>query len=399
MNIQQAYQAISQEQVPYYRKYTYDKPLIMSIETYEKTKLLGKVLNKAILYFVEHYSDYQDIMPLDERTMQILSICEKYPFRTGMYRTDFVIDQNSRLKIIEMTTRQPLNGYFISGFTSQIGEQESNQLGIKEMINDYPRFLQYLQDDFFKSKKVRIIKGNERLGDFKTYCKLFSLADDIDYKVIDLENIFEERVDLYDAMIIEELNFPEIKALPDDLIEQLTAGGIHNDFRNILLVHDKRFFEVLTESRFMEAALTQEEQHLLKEFTIPSYSIYTHPEIFANAYISKDDWIIKPYNCGKSEGVKAGCVTSKEEWESQFKSDSIGNMILQPMVRQRKFHGTIGDEGRDDYIVGTLLYFNDEYYGPGIYRASSYIVTNIIDDRKVAQVVAVRDNSFADITI
>lgn len=43
MNIQQAYQAISQEQVPYYRKYTYDKPLIMSIETYEKTKLLGKV--------------------------------------------------------------------------------------------------------------------------------------------------------------------------------------------------------------------------------------------------------------------------------------------------------------------------------------------------------------------
>ena len=142
MNLQQAYQAISQEQVPYYRKYTYDKPLIMSIETYEKTKLLGKVLNKAIRYFVDHYLDCQDIMPLDERTMQILSICEKYPFRTGMYRTDFVIDQNNRLKIIEMTTRQPLNGYFISGFTSQIGEQESNQLGIKGMINDYPRFLQ-----------------------------------------------------------------------------------------------------------------------------------------------------------------------------------------------------------------------------------------------------------------
>jgi hypothetical protein len=37
-----------------------------------------------------------------------------------------------------------------------------------------------------------------------------------------------------------------------------------------------------------------------------------------------------------------------------------------------------------DYVVGTLLCFDNRFLGPGICRASSFPVTNQGDDRKVS---------------
>lgn len=399
MNIKQAYTEILKDLIPYYKQYTYDRPIIMSLNTYNKTKQLGVILKKAICYYVSHYMDYQEIIPLDKRVLEILSICSKYPFSIGTYRTDFIVDENNRLKIIEMTTRQPLNAYFLSGITAQIGLQQANQYNINA-IDEFSGLIDYYQNDFFSSKKIRVIKGYDRLGDFKTYSHLFELSEGIDFKVIELDHLADEIGDLKGARVIEELNFSEIKSLPNHLIEKLTEARVHNDFRNILLIHDKRFFQLLTTPRFLKSALSDVECDLLSEFTIPSYSFNTHPELFKEAMHNKEAWIIKPINCGKSEGVKAGSVTSQEDWELSFHDEVVGNMVLQPMIQQRKFRGTIGEEIRNDYVAGTLLYFNNEFYGPGIYRASSFVVTNIKDDRKVAQIVADGTyTEFKDVTI
>lgn len=400
MNFKQAYTEILKDLIPYFRKYTYDRPIIMSLDTYHKTKQLGVILNKAICHLVSHYMDYQDIMPLDKRVLEILSICSKYPFSVGTYRTDFLIDENNQLKIIEMTTRQPLNGYFLSGVSAQIGFQQACQYHIHNATDEFSGLIDYFQNDFFGSKKIRVIKGYDRLGDIKIYSRLFELTDEIDFKVIELDHLADEIEDLKGARVIEELNFSEIKSLPNHLIEKLTEARVHNDFRNIFLIHDKRFFQLLTTPRFLNSALSGVECDLLSEFTIPSYSFNTHPEVFKEAMHNKEAWIIKPISFGKSEGVKAGSVTSQEDWELSFHDDVVKNMVLQPMIPQRKFRGTIGEEIRDDYVAGTLLYFNNEYYGPGIYRASSFVVTNVKDDRKVAQVVADGTNTeFMDVTI
>ena len=173
----------------------------------------------------------------------------------------------------------------------------------------------------------------------------------------------------------------------------MTAIKIHNDFRNLFLIHDKRFFYILTNPDFIERALTKEEADILNAFTIPSYIYPLHKEYFTDAYGNKDKYIIKHILYGKSEAVYAGCVTKEEDWKKIFDTENLEHMVLQPMLDQKKYIGKIGQEERNDFIAGTYLYFNEEYFGPGIYRASSFVVTNQGDDRKCAQIVAEVDEN------
>ncbi len=387
VDIKKTYTEFCQTKVPYFRQYTHDLPLIMTFETYSKTKELGRILNKAIHHLVENYLRFSGVMQLSDRDLQILEICNKYPFRIGTYRTDFVIDTDNRIKIIEATTRLPLNGYINFVFSSRIGEELTQDLGLNTVKQETDHFLDFLQNDFLQKGKVTVIKGNERMGDFKLYSELFPTAG-IDFNVIDISDLKTNDTRLENALVIEELSLGEIRNLPNTLIEELTAAGIFNDFRNLLLVHNKRFFELITDSDFLSQALTKEEQASLSEFTIPTYTLQNHPDKFEVAKLNKEAWILKPCSFGKSEGITAGCVTPAEEWEELLNSENLHDWVLQPMIPQRKFKGTIGDEIRDDYVAGTFLFFDDHYFGPGIYRASSHVVTNVKDDRKLAQVVA-----------
>ncbi|MGL4852433.1 MAG: hypothetical protein ACRC3Z_07295 [Phocaeicola sp.] len=381
-----AYSKLSKELVPYYRKYTHDKPMVMSYKTYNRTERLGKILNKAITYLAMNYLDWLDYIALSKRDLEILRISSNYPFRVGSYRTDFLIMPDSQLKIIEMTTRFPLNGYIISGFPFQIGMEMATELKLSGIKDTYSPFLAYLSRDFAPTGKVTVVKGNDRMGDFKTYSSLF--VDCFDFNVIELSELDAKKELLKNATVIEELNLDEIRALPNDLIDELCKNGVFNDFRNLFLIHDKRFFLLLTVPEFLDKCLTKKEQSLLAEFTIPSYLYSMHSDVFESAFSDKDRWIVKPYNLGKSEGVVAGCTVTEEEWKQLFSSESIKESILQPMINQKKFQGTIGSEIRTDYVAGTLLFFDNHYYGPGLYRASSFVVTNQRDDRKIAPVVA-----------
>ena len=398
MDLFKAFDELGEEMVPYFRKYTHDRPLIMSLQTYERTRQLGMVLKKTIEYLVEHYADYVDRMALSSEDLRVLGIASRYPFRIGTYRTDFVLDQSKSIRIIEMTTRQPLNAYAVSGFTNVTGMEMAQRMQLKGVVNDYPRFLDFLQNDFLKSGKVTVIKGNERLGDFKIYARWFERAG-IDFQVVSPDELPRKLHTLADARVIEELNHREILAMPDLMIDELCAAGIFNDFRNLFLVHDKRFFALLSDSAFQHKALSANEREILTAFLVPTYTLPEHPEQFEEARKNKTAWILKSIRFGKSEGIYAGCVTAPQLWEELFSSGRVKELVLQPMIRQSRFKGTIGAEIREDYVAGTFLYFDDQYYGPGIYRASSFEVTNVKDDRKLAQVVAERDGRYKDITI
>jgi hypothetical protein len=226
----------------------------------------------------------------------------------------------------------------------------------------------------------------------KVYVPIFEAAG-IDCQVIELEDLPHKMHLLSGATVVEELNHEEIKKLPLSIIDELTAAKIHNDFRNLFLIHDKRFFYILTNPDFIESALTREEALVLSSFTIPSYVYPFHKDYFMDALVNKNKYIIKHIRYGKSEAVYAGCVTKEEDWKKIFDKHELSDMVLQPMLEQKKYVGKVGDEERNDFVAGTYLYFNEEYFGPGLYRASSFVVTNQGDDRKCAQVVAEVDKN------
>ena len=387
MDISIGFHALEPTQVEYFGKYTHDKPIVMSLDTYRDMKKLGLILNKAIVHLAAEYQRYTSIVPLSERDIEILQTCARLPFRVGTYRTDFVIDVGNNIKLIEMTTRQPLNGYFLSGFSRTIGLMKAEALGLQGIIDDYPEFLDYFSKVFAPGDRICVVKGHERLGDFKTYTEIFRKSG-YDVKVIELEDLPSALRSLEGATVIEELNHKEIRALPLEIIDFLNEQRIHNDFRNLFHIHDKRFFALLTCKPFLEAALSEEERFHLARFTIHTYTWQQEPAIWEEARHDKDSWILKPILFGKSEGVHAGCLTDVETWDGLFTGGLVHDMVLQPMIEQRRYAGHVDSEPRDDYVAGTLLYFEQEFFGPGIYRASSTKVTNQGDDRKLAQIVA-----------
>ncbi len=387
MQLQAAFAQTCDAQLARFRPYTYDHPVVMTVPVYEETRRLGLILYKMISHVAGNYDDYSDLMPFTEHDHQILEICRRHPHRVGTFRTDFVVDSDNQVRIIEITTRQPLNGYFTSGVFRLIALELAQRHGISDVMDIYPQFYSYLEQYIGRAKRICVIKGNERLEEFKLYPTIFQNAG-IECRIIPIEELPDSLGLLEDAWVVEELNHWEIRSFPMEIIEALAAARMHNSIRTIYFAHDKRFFRLLSRRSVVEQVLDYEEAELLRKYLVLTYTPGDDADIWSDAYNNRESYILKHQIMGKSEQVYAGCVTDEAAWKSLFDSGDINQMVLQPFVRQRKFKDSIGKEQRDDYVAGTLLYFNQEYFGPGLFRASSFPVTNKQDDRKIAQLVS-----------
>lgn len=390
INISKGFDSIKEELIRYYKSYTYERPFVMSIETYEEMRKLGLIIQKAILFMMNQYKDFKDLMYRDVRELEILGICEQYQMEAGSFRTDFVIDTNNQLKIIEMGSRHLLDGYFMSGSFHEIGMNLAEKLGIKDVVNIYPRFFTYLEECIGKATRICIVKGNDRLEEMAVYQRIFKVAG-LEVIMIPIEKI-QDQIDLLNgAFLIGELTLEEIHSLSDEVIHKLAAGNLHNSIQPVLTTHDKRFYYVMGESEFTNQFLTAVEKKILMKYLVPTFIPGKNPEQWEAAYQNKDAYILKHRCKGRSENVYAGCITNEDVWKQLFDSREINEMVLQEFIQQKKFTATIGYEKREDYVTGTLLYFNQEFFGPGVYRTSSVPVTNITDYRKAAQLVAKAD--------
>ena len=391
MNILKGFNAIKDEQVNYFQTYTYNYPVIMSIGKYEELKRLGQILYKAIRHMLDNYPKYLTLMPREEKDLRILEVCDKYPCRVGTFRTDFVVDKFNNIKIIEMTTRQPLNGYFTSGFFREIALEQIKGLQINEIVDIYPGFFDYLEKYIGDARHVCVIKGNEKLEEIKIYPAIFENAG-IQCHIIPIEELPQKLKLLEDAWVIEELTFNEIRSFPLEIIDALAKCRLHNAIKALLFTHDKRFYYALNHPEFLKNALEPHEREILKKYIVPTYVYGDNPEEWEKAYNNKDGYILKHQIKGKSVDVYAGCITDDVAWEKLFIPATLEHMVLQPFVDQKQFEGFVGAEKRNDFAAGTLLYFNQEFFGPGLYRTSSLPVSGISDFRKIAQLVAKTDD-------
>lgn len=389
----QGFLQLADQAADYFRPWTYEVPLAIRRETDDALRRVQQLYLKCIRHFVAQYDRYRDLMPVSDTVADILQLCRRRPYRPGTYRTDFVVDRDNQIKLIETTCRYALNGYFTSGFTDRLADRFLQAHPSIRKVDDYTPFYDRMMEYFGPFDHVCYLKGSDQRNDTKYIVPLLEAAG-FPVHMIPAEEVPGKVHRFEGAAVIGELSHEEVCRLPRETIVAMVDAGILNDLRTAFLLHDKRFFALLCHDAFLRAALSAGEIDFLRPYLIPTFTRRMAPEVWAQARAAKDRWIIKPYNKGKSIDVFAGCLTPAAEWDALFASGRADAMVLQEFIPQRRFRGTIAGKAHQDYVVGTLLFFEEEYFGLGICRASSYPITNKVDDRKVAPLVTEETSYF-----
>ena len=386
MNYQGIFNEIMAQKFEYLKRWYHRGPIVLSLRRNEELGRLHSLMCKCVYGFVQCYHDYQDIMQLNEKTLRILQMCAKDEYQPGTYRMDFLVCADGTLKACEITARFWCSGYFASYFSELMADQLCEKVGLTDRQKPFSGFFDHAMRQVKEYEKVCVLKSNDRPEALNLYKPFFEkLGKEV--TVISPAEIEQNLHRLRDHFVINEFNQMDLLELDERILEEIVASHYVNDLRTAFLVHNKRFFSVLFQDSFVQRFLTAEEAEFLRQHIVRTYTYGENPEIWQDAKTNKDEYILKHSMLGKSEKVFAGCVTEMDKWQEIYASADIENMILQPFMQQRTFKTHWEGNDYTEYAVGTILSFDEHYFGPGLFRASSFVVTNQGDDRKFAPVI------------
>lgn len=373
----------AKEKYDYYNQWMFDEPIVISAKEDQEIGRLQKVLYKLIEEFVTNYEKWSYLMPVNINSRRVIEAFKNRLYAPGSYRVDTVFDQNRQQKIIETTCRFALNGFFIacnSDRSSRVYQEKS--LDCPTAINRHADFMDYLEGLIGEHKKIIVLRNADSRNSSKYFLPIFE-AMGFEILIVLPDEIEERRDEISDGFVISELAIEELEKLSDETLRKMAQLDIINDLRTVVLIHDKRFHAVIGDTALRQETLTSEEIELLDLFYIPTYSHGSAANHWEKARLNKGSWILKHRSLGKSEEIYAGVVTTEEEWQALFERPDLKEFVIQQWIEQPRIKGTVNGEPFNDYVTGTLLFFDDNYFGPGLYRTSSFPVSNKTDDRKM----------------
>jgi hypothetical protein len=391
VNLKESVSQFIEEKIDYYKQWIFDEPIVISKTHNDRIIQLQKIMYKLIIGFVNNYQVYKHLMPVSSEIEAIIDMCSARKYTPGTYRTDFVYDDQKQIKIIEITCRFGLNGTFLSALINKVAsEYKKHNLPTLNTNNQYAGMYDHLMDYLEGKKNIYVLVGDDQRNESKIFADIFQRIG-FPVSCIHYSEACEHLGAMENAFIVSELGFDEICAIPKNTLKQLAQLAVFNDFRTIFLIHDKRFFSVMGNEAIQKAFLTDNEIELFKTFYIPTYARTEQLNLWEDARSNKDAWIIKHRSLGKSQKVFAGLVTDKQTWAALFDAEDTNDLVLQKWIKQETIYGSIKQEAFNDFVTGTLLFFDDAYYGFGDFRTSSYPVTNKVDHRKAASLVLTED--------
>jgi len=365
----------------YYHRWYHDRPMLITSERRDELRRMQALLYKCIVYMAEHYREWvPKYMPLDEKVMEILDRQSHYPFRAGAYRPDYLISDDGQLLFVEITSRFFGHGIWANYPSVVMAVQFMAEHPDASWENRYNELLTYMRDAIPANSPVCVLKSGDRGSESTFYTKFYEYYghEVTIYEAAEVEANIDKWS--HDAVVLSALNQHDLLSFKMETLQAMIDARMLNDFRTIFLAHDKRFLHLIFVDEFTRQCLTQEETDFLRQHAIPTYLYNSHPEIWQDAIEHKDQYILKPYDLGKSVGLYAGVMTDEETWK-----DTIGNpaYILQPFIRQRTYPCVWEGKHYDEYVCGMMLCMDDRYFDSGVFRTSSAPVTNKVDDRKM----------------
>lgn len=372
------------DKTDYYHRWYHDRPMLITSERRDELRRMQALLYKCIVYMEEHYREWvPEYMPLDDKVMDILNRQSRYPFRAGAYRPDYLISKDGQLLLVEITSRFFGHGIW-AGYPSVVkAEQFMDEHPDASWENRYDELLTYMRDVIPAGKPIFILKSSDRTPEIPLYKRFYEYYGH-EVTVYEADEV-EAHIDQWshDAVVISALNQQDLLSFRMETLQAMIDARMLNDFRTIFLAHDKRFLHLIFVDDFTNQCLPQEETAFLRQHTIPTYLYNEHPEIWEDALIHKDNYILKPYDLGKSVGLYAGVMTDEETWKKSLIESEKGGFILQPFVKQRTYPCEWEGNHYDEYVCGLMLCMDDRYFDSGMFRTSSAPVTNKVDDRKM----------------
>ena len=377
------------DKTDYYHHWYHAKPMLITSERRDELRRIQALLYKCIVYMAEHYREWvPEYMPLDEKVMEILDRQSRYPFRAGAYRPDYLISDDGQLLLVEITSRFFGHGIWANYPSVVKAEQFMAAHPDASWENRYNELLTYMRDIIPEGRPINVFKSSDRGSESVFYKKFYEYYEH-EVTVYEAAEV-EEHIDQWnhDSVVISALNQEDLLSFRMETLQAMIDARMLNDFRTIFLAHDKRFLHLIFVDDFSRQCLTEEETAFLRQHTIPTY-IYNnmYMEIWEDALIHKDQYILKPYDLGKSVGLYAGVMTDEDTWRNAMANGQWSmvnsNYILQPFIQQRTYSCEWEGKHYDDYVCGLMLCMDDRYFDSGVFRTSSAPVTNKVDDRKM----------------
>ena len=362
----------------YYLRWYHDRPIGISPDRRDELRRLHRILLRACKHFAANWETLVPrYMPLSDQEMDILSEQSRYPFRAGTFRPDYLVTAKGDLVLCEITSRFFAHGIFMEWFADYANRRFCGDTPCESRFGAMMDYMRALPGG---KKRIFIFKSADRTSEIRLY-KRFYEALGIEVNILEADAVEPLLPDWSrgDALLISALNQRDLLGYRMETLRAMMRLGIVSDLRTVFLLHDKRFMHLWFEDAFTGAFLSPEETAFLRHHAIPTF--LSPP---ADAREHKDKYILKPAALGKSEGVKAGVLTSEDEWKRLFDSGMAETMIAQPFLEQRTVPTIWEGTPFRDYLCGMMLCVDDEYFDSGHFRCSSLPVTNVGDDRKAA---------------
>ena len=377
----------------YFFNWYFDRPMVISKERDTELHRVQQLLAKCLHFYADHYEEYLDLIPYDEKILHILDMVKDKKYVLGTFRPDYIIGADGRIQICEITSRFFGNGYFLSFFADKKGRELAKASGYEVRDDRMESMLAYyarMSDGF---SRISVVKSADKSDSIRLYVPFYrALGKEV--RVFECEEISANIDWIKDSLILSALNQKDILAMPDGILEVMTQNARYNDFRTVFLAHDKRLFSLFFMDSFTDRFLDQDDTAFLRDHVIPTYIYGQNDAVWENARLNKDSYIIKHHCLGKSERVYAGCMTDEDEWQAQWDSGAVREMILQPFITQRCTPNVWQGQAFMEYMSGTILSVDEEYFGTGLFRSSSLPVLNKGDDRKVGIVLVDRPQDY-----
>jgi hypothetical protein len=388
MNCQEVCFQLFADKTDYYHRWYHDRPMLITSERRDELRRMQALLYKCIVYMAEHYREWvPQYMPLDDKVMEILDRQSRYPFRAGAYRPDYLISDDGRLLLVEITSRFFGHGIWANYPSVVKAEQFMEGHPGASWENRYDELLTYMRDIIPAGSPLYVLKSSDPTSEIALYKKFYEYYghEVTIYEATEVEANIDKWS--HDAVVLSALNQHDLLSFKMETLQAMIDARMLNDFRTIFLMHDKRFLSLIFVDDFTQQCLTEEETTFLRQHTIPTY-IYNnrYKDVWEDALAHKDKYILKPYDLGKSVGLYAGVMTDEDTWRKILHSSLFtlhSSFILQPFIHQRTYPCVWEGRHYDEYVCGMMLCMDDRYFDSGMFRTSSAPVTNKVDDRKM----------------